>query len=83
MPYNNTKLYYCDCGKKYKHNSSLCLHKNKCNKKIADKELDLNINYNEWKIIIMTIFEQNKAILLENKKINKLLKEAMLKINSL
>ena len=25
------KNFQCDCGKKYKHNSSLCAHKKKCN----------------------------------------------------
>jgi len=28
---SQNKLYICNCGKKYKHSSSLCAHKNKCN----------------------------------------------------
>ena len=42
------KLFFCDCGKKYKHNQSLFNHKKKCNFIIEQKE--------------NTLIEENKNI---------------------
>ena len=45
-PKNAEKEYSCQCGKKYKHMSSLCAHKKKCNE-------DGKLDYNEiWSSII-------------------------------
>jgi hypothetical protein len=46
---NNKELiknYLCDCGKRYKHMTSLCFHKKKCNgnEKINN---EMNVDYNE------------------------------------
>jgi hypothetical protein len=35
-PKNATRNYMCECGKKYKHMSSLCAHKKKCDYKNKD-----------------------------------------------
>ena len=40
---DTNKLYVCDCGKGYKHMSSLCKHKRSCNKYISDVNKNVNI----------------------------------------
>jgi hypothetical protein len=63
----------CECGKIYKHKSTLCYHKKKCNKKNeqkneknneienyeVDKEGVDNVNYKE---MIMKLIEQNSSL---------------------
>jgi len=36
---NTTKLFKCDCGKEYTHNSSLCKHKKKCTYKCPEDKM--------------------------------------------
>lgn len=60
--------FECECGKIYKHKSTLCSHKKKCNKKneqkneknneIENYEVD-NVNYKE---MIMKLIEQNTSL---------------------
>ena len=38
----SSKVYECECGKSYKHASSLCGHKKKCS--INQEEINLNTN---------------------------------------
>lgn len=79
MPDDNIKkTFFCECGKTYKHQSSLCNHKKKCNKHLnnnLDDELSM-------KKMFINVVEQNKAILLENQEMRKLLKEAIPKIGN-
>jgi hypothetical protein len=69
------KNFQCDCGKKYKHNSSLCAHKKKCNytdtineilikdgKPVITHELILNVLQQNQELQQM-MMEQNKAIM--------------------
>jgi len=57
-PQNPTydKTYLCNCGKSYKHMSSLCKHKNKCNF-IQDKESEFSD-----KELIMMLLKENKEL---------------------
>jgi hypothetical protein len=91
----NYDIYTCEtCDFKCKKNSNLqkhfttikhcrltnkILNEKKCN--IQDKEI--NSTDFDMIMIVMKILQQNKAILLENREINKLLKETILKINTL
>jgi hypothetical protein len=86
MPNDNMqKLFYCNCGKTYIHNSSLCFHKKKCNIEsnnfLTNNEKE-NIEDISFKTMFIQVVEQNKAILLENQEMRKLLKEALPKIGN-
>jgi len=66
----DTKIYKCHCGKEYKHHSSLCKHKNKCNYKekndIVIVNEDDNINYKE---LVMKLVINNQDMQKENQKL--------------
>ena len=71
----NAKIYECECGKIYKHASSLSGHKKKCYKINSDKTED-NDN--------LTTVSANEAFLLEqNKKLENLIIEQSRQINEL
>ena len=54
-PSNNIKSYICDCGKEYKHMSSLCAHKKKC-----DKEIIIDgINIKDKDALVIHLLKQN------------------------
>ena len=60
--FQHEKLYICDCGKTYKHSSTLCAHKKKCitknieNETIIDKD-DLIIQLLKQNTKLMEILE--------------------------
>jgi len=60
-PYDN-QSYFCICGKKYKHLSSLCAHNKKCNYKNENNEtIDACENIeNDKELIKMLIKENNE-----------------------
>lgn len=62
----NPSTYMCECGKTYKHHSSLCNHRKKCNfkneKKNEKNEKNENIESNEYKKMIMDLINENKEI---------------------
>jgi hypothetical protein len=64
-------FFVCNCGKSYKHSSSLCAHKKKCNILTKNEEIDEDINesINEP---IETIDEDNKEIDYQNNEIHEL-----------
>jgi hypothetical protein len=74
------KLFYCHCGKAYTHNSSLCFHKKKCN--LNSNIVNEDLNDISLKTMFIKVVEQNKAILLENQEMRKLLQEAIPKIGN-
>jgi hypothetical protein len=49
-------LFFCDCGKDYKHRQSLFNHKKKCSNKNSQ-----NLNFNEKELII-TLLNQNNQL---------------------
>ena len=64
----NEVMYVCECGKKYKHNSSLCKHKKKCfflenievDKTISEKKISENtIDYKE---MFVQMVDQNNEL---------------------
>ena len=58
------KLFLCKCGKMYKHMSSLCKHKNKCNlKDIENKTISSNISDKE---LICMLLKQNTQLIEQN-----------------
>lgn len=58
MPDDNTE-YKCICGKKYKHESSLCAHKKICD--FHEKKTE-NKNEGELKDVIMVMMNENKEL---------------------
>jgi hypothetical protein len=63
-PYDN-QCYFCICGKKYKHISSLCAHKKKCNYKNENSETieaceNKEKNENDKELIKILIKENNE-----------------------
>ena len=67
----NTKTYSCECGKKYKHSSTLYAHKKNCafkNKENTNKEdqkqhenIDENVDLSD-KNLILTLIQQNNEL---------------------
>jgi hypothetical protein len=65
----NSKIYMCDCGKKYKHSSTLYAHIKKCDFKIKENIIeeknetntDTNINLTD-KNLILTLIQQNNEL---------------------
>jgi len=55
MSSNNIKMYSCPCGKEYKHMSTLCAHKKKC-----DKEIIIDgINIKDKDALLIHLLKQN------------------------
>jgi len=55
-PKNAKKEYSCQCGKIYKHMSSLCAHKKKCNK---DEQYIDGINIKDKDALVLHLLKQN------------------------
>lgn len=53
-PKSATKIYECNCGKTYKHMSSLCAHKKKC----RDEYID-GINIKDKDALVLHLLKQN------------------------
>ena len=63
----NLKTYMCECGKKYKHSSTLYAHKKKCLKKEKEKEKETKPDENvdvdiSDKNLILTLIQQNNEL---------------------
>ena len=52
-----TKYYKCNCGKEYKHSSSLCAHKKKCPLSTLVDDTILDASSNEIKILTTLVLE--------------------------
>jgi hypothetical protein len=62
----NSKIYMCDCGKKYKHSSTLYAHKKICAFKIKENTIeeiktDENVDISD-KNLILTLIQQNNEL---------------------
>ena len=63
-PKNAATEFFCECGKKYKHQSSLCKHKQKCNL-IKNNKKESKDNHNETKTdkdLIMLLVKENSDL---------------------
>lgn len=55
-----SKAFVCSCGKSYKHTSSLCSHKKKCNvEENGIKMMNHDLNYNS---ILLKVIQQNQEL---------------------
>ncbi len=80
-PANN--IFRCDCGKVYKHQSSLCKHKLKC----EYKDNNCEVNKDDMKGLIVKIMKDNSEkmnfLINENTELKNQLKEQNQRINEL
>jgi hypothetical protein len=60
------KLFICGCGKLYKHKSTLCAHKKKCNH-IEPVCLEIQKPIEETGQVVALLIEQNKILMEQNK----------------
>jgi hypothetical protein len=83
-------LFFCECGKSYKHNPSLYNHKKKCNEN-KNQEIILSNNNNEkeddinYKELIKTLLEQNnvvKHLLEQNTSLQNTIKDLIPKVGN-
>ena len=81
-PKNAEKVYQCDCGKQYKHMSSLCNHKKSCNRNVKTQHVITTADIKDkldHEDLIKELMKQNnefKTMLVEqNNKIMELAKE--------
>ena len=73
----DTKIYKCDCGKEYKHHSSLCKHKNKCNYKEKEDKL-INISEtDQYKNLVFKLITENQEFKQEMFKENQELRKQL------
>ena len=63
------KSYICECGKSYKHNSSLSKHKKKCQIYKENQTLTLYKENVDLKDMVNKLIDQNKEILAQNTEI--------------
>ena len=75
-------IYTCNCGKKYKHKSSLCKHKKSCNFKEICQKIDnndfINNKNNLENLVIKLITENNEiknTLIKENNDIKEIMKK--------
>jgi len=77
--------YTCDCGKKYKHMSSLCNHKNKCNG-ISPTNDAPNNPATDTQTLLIEILKQNNEfknlILEERREFQQIIKDLISNTNS-
>jgi hypothetical protein len=66
------KIYICDCGKKYKHSSTLYAHKKKCNIKIVT---DSNTESVDKDKIILMLINQNAELIKETSEFKNIMLE--------
>jgi len=84
--YIDTYQFSCECGKKYKHKSSLCKHKKICNLSEIEEESNLIVK-TDLKDIVCKLMSENKDIkeclMKENQELKRQLQEKDGQINSL
>jgi hypothetical protein len=66
--HENKIKYNCECGKVYKHLSSLCKHKKKCTNELSIANND-NLVFD--KEFVMMILQQNKEVIHQNQEVMK------------
>ena len=72
----NAEEYSCDCGKKYKHASSLWNHHNKC-VVLSKPNTDTSNNFVIDKELVMSILKQNADIIKENSELKNMMLEVI------
>jgi len=75
LPPKTARKYLCDCGKKYKHASSLWNHQQKCQPIIT--HTDASNNFVIDKELVMTILKQNADIIKENSELKNMMMEVI------
>jgi len=62
-------IFFCECGKAYKHKPNLYAHRKKCNYKESSLIVKNDDNVNYYKEIINELINQNKNLMEQNKKV--------------
>jgi hypothetical protein len=71
--------HLCNCGKKYKHASSLWNHQQKC-QLLVQPTVDVSNNFVIDKELVMTILKQNSDIIKENSELKNMMMDAQNKM---
>ena len=75
-PIVNDKLFKCECGKSYKHQSSLCNHKKKCTYEEKCVEIiDNNTKPIISQELVLTMMNENKELRNQNQELTNTIKE--------
>ena len=62
---SENKIYKCHCGKEYKHSSSLCYHKKKCDYKynhVSEIKMTEKNDSSELKNMLLQVIQENKDL---------------------
>ena len=82
----NNSIFYCDCGKLYKHKPSLYNHKRKCTfvfKEIMPVVTNTHVNTDASNnTMILELIKQNNTIMLENKELKNLIIDLASKVGN-
>ena len=71
--------FTCECGKIYKHQSTLCAHKKKCVKCESDSKIEIN-NQQPTNELVLTLLNQNMELIKQNQEFKSMLIEQNNKI---
>ena len=82
-PVIDDRLYKCNCGKSYKHQSSLCNHKKKCNYEEKCVEIiDNNTKPIISQELVLTMINENKELRNQNQELTNTIKELVPQIGN-
>jgi hypothetical protein len=80
------KIYKCECGKEYKHNSSLFNHRKKCIPQTTEiiEETSITKTSDElnYKEMFLELMHQNKEIMIQNNKLQNTISELIPKVGN-
>jgi len=86
--HSTPELKLCICGKQYQHTQSYNRHMKKCEKYINSKTISpktndmVNINNNQIQLLITSLSDQYKNIVIENSEMRKIVTELLPKIGN-
>jgi len=82
-PLIDDKLFKCNCGKSYKHQSSLCNHKKKCNYEEKCVEItETNTKPIISQELVLTMINENKELRNQNQELTNTIKELVPQIGN-
>jgi hypothetical protein len=85
----NKKTYKCECGRSYKHKTTLYAHRNNCKASTEECENILNVEQTPISVetsnnsaMMMALMQQNQTMLIENKELKTLIIDLASKVGN-